>query len=359
MFCVLVYLIFYLSFGHKPGNFRDSLFLLFIFSLVFVCSKGIGEVVLWKTGSICYLWGVVFELSVLVPYFSFLRSGKKMRSNLFILVLFLVLCFVAATFIEHLSFAVSILLRMFLYEAAERKIEVPSVLKFAALAHWGGSLLLLLSKGNLMKSVQQTPLPLNLNFLSNVGELGQYLKGPLELVFIILFIVALSDSVFRENIKHSILWYLFFLATAIFLIFAFIPTEQPFNFRIAFPFEVVVIIAITYLSGFLPKIRLLELTILGILVTTIAVHGFTAYINAGLMRTQVNARAELIERMKKKGVKNISVVPVLWPTLWGSEAGEYISKYNYKSDITQDPLNWKNTCFAQAYGLESAVILSK
>src|SRR3989344_757332 len=66
-FGLLIFIIFVLAFGRKPKGIRDAIYMLLIFNLVFIGTKGIGEVALWKTGSIAYLWGVTLELAFLVP----------------------------------------------------------------------------------------------------------------------------------------------------------------------------------------------------------------------------------------------------------------------------------------------------
>lgn len=68
-FCLLIVAIFVLTYGRAPNQLRDGVIILLIFDLLFIGTKGIGEVALWKTGSIGYLWGVTLELTFLIPFF--------------------------------------------------------------------------------------------------------------------------------------------------------------------------------------------------------------------------------------------------------------------------------------------------
>src|SRR3972149_145397 len=129
IFCGLIFVIFNIAFSRKPRGLRDGLYMLFIFSLVFVGGRGIGEVVLWKTGSIGYLWGVSLELLFLMPFLLFIRGRILPRLNRFWISSFYLVSFVAATFIEHLSFAVSAVVFFILFTQELRKKSLPNFLK--------------------------------------------------------------------------------------------------------------------------------------------------------------------------------------------------------------------------------------
>jgi len=81
-------------------------------------------------------------------------------------------------------------------------------------------------------------------------------------------------------------------------------------------------------------------------------HGATAYKNSNYIKGQVNQRSKLIDSLKESG-ENLLTLPKI--TTRGGEplqGSEFIQKYIYISDITEDPKYWINTCFAQAVGVK-------
>jgi hypothetical protein len=357
LFVGLIAIIFLIGLGRKPRGLRDNLSILFIFSLLFIGSHGIGEVILWKSGSIGYLWGVTFELAFLLPVLSFIRAKPYSTQNKLVVYGYYALALIAATFIEHLSFAASAFILLLLVSCRLGKKAVPDYIKVSGLLHIVGSLTLLFSKGNLLKSSYQMIPPLNERILNGFSLLEPVITGGLGWIFLICLALALTNRFFVGSIKNSIIWPIFFLASMTVLIYLLLPTEQLLIFRTAFPFEVLFIVGIVYLSSFVPNIVYFDITVFSILLINCLGHGVTAYKTSVLIKGEVAKREKVIAGLIKSGEEEaiLGRIPIPYAGDYGSE---YVSKYVYVSDITQDKDHWKNTCFAKSYGLKGVRVFS-
>lgn len=355
-FTLLIFLIFVVAFGRKPKNLRDGFYILLIFDLVFVGVRGIGEVALWKSGSVGYLWAVTLELAILLPFFLFLRGKKSPFSNKYWIYGFYLISFIAATFLEHLSFAITLVMIYILIERKVRNKFIPNFLQISALLHFIGSLSLFISKGNIIQSSIQRVPPLTEIILNNLSFLQPITQGALGWIFVTFLVLALTSPKFVSNLKNSLIWPIFALASMIFLTFTILPTEQQFIFRIAFPFEIFLILAITYLAGYIPKITIFEVTSFLILLIIALGHGATAYKNSNYINEQVKQREDFVKNMKDRGEVSIKLNKILLPNVPDPDNPEYIYKYNYISDISKDPKHWINSCFANAVGIKEVVL---
>ena len=350
IFCFFVYLVFVSAFGRKPKYITDAIYILLIFDLLFVGTSGIGEVALWKSGAVGYLWAGTLELVTLIPFFFFIKERKSPFSKKLLRVGYYLIAFIASTFLEHLSFAVTLIILFIVLEAKIKNKVIPRYLSIATLFHLLGSLLLLFSKGNFIQSSIQHTLPLTETIVNNFELLQPITQGVLGWIFVFFFILALMNPFFVKEMKNSILWSLFGLASMIFLTFVFIPTEQQFVFRIAFHFEILIIIAVVYLARFLPEIPLFKIALSFLLCTNVLGHGMTAYNNSLNIYEQTLQREALIESAKNNHQK-LLIVPKI-SLKYSNSVSEYISKYNYISDITEDPNHWVNACFAHAKNIK-------
>ncbi|QNT77900.1 DUF6056 family protein [Entomobacter blattae] len=136
-------------------------------------SRSIGEVVLWKTGAINYLWAVSGEFGLLffvisfclrpsTQAFSLKRTAISHRGKLFIVkslltfALFLA-AFIVAMFLEPLSLLFSFFYSVLFLKKNNRK--APYFLSIF-LGHWAGSLVLLTAPGNFARKASLPPSPI-------------------------------------------------------------------------------------------------------------------------------------------------------------------------------------------------------
>jgi hypothetical protein len=199
--------------------------------------------------------------------------------------------------------------------------------------------------------------PLNERILNGFSLLEPVITGGLGWIFLICLALALTNRFFVGSIKNSIIWPIFFLASMTVLIYLLLPTEQLLIFRTAFPFEVLFIVGIVYLSSFVPNIVYFDITVFSILLINCLGHGVTAYKTSVLIKGEVAKREKVIAGLIKSGEEEaiLGRIPIPYAGDYGSE---YVSKYVYVSDITQDKDHWKNTCFAKSYGLKGVRVFS-
>jgi hypothetical protein len=167
---------------------------------------------------------------------------------------------------------------------------------------------------------------------------------------------AIADKNFLSNLKKSTLWIIFALAAVSIVAFSFLPAEMVFTNRIAFPFEVFIIVAITKLAGYAPRIAIVEIAAFLILLSLSFAHGKSAYRNSLYLSRQIAKRNLTIEASKARGDFSPVVPAIPWGDSGYPERLEYVSGYTFISDIGSDPYHWTNTCFARALGLTSVVV---
>jgi len=351
-FCSLIFIIFYLAFNRRPKGLRDTLYILLIFNLIFIGTKAIGEVALWKTGSVGYLWGLTLELAFLAPFFSYIRSQRRLFQNKYLIWGFYLLAFVASTFLEHLSFAVSVVAFWICFERLVRRKNIPSFLLISTALHILGSFILIMAKGNFVRSTIESILPLHERIINNFNF---SIEGFLW-ILVFFWLIALANREFISSLKKSTIWLVFALAGINILAFSFFRAEMTFILRIAFPFEVFIIIVVATLAGFMPRIAIFEITTFLILFVLAFAHGKTAYKNSLYINEQILQRYNLLETFKANHEDSVVVPRISWGE--GNETGrlEYISKYTYISDIGNDTSHWTNTCFANALGFKEVTI---
>lgn len=122
--------------------------------------RDIGEVALWKTGAIDYLWAVTGELWVL----RWMLAGNR-SSNVW----HVLFSFVIATFLETISALVSALLVVFCLWCRRTRRRAPVGL---AAGHVIGTVGLLVAPGNFVRAGMLGPSPLPDRLAGLVGNLG-------------------------------------------------------------------------------------------------------------------------------------------------------------------------------------------
>lgn len=125
--------------------------LLFVTGLaIWWLPASIGEVALWKTGAIGYLWGVALSVLLLERSFA-LAAGSEAPRIAWVLAL-AALGFVTATFLEPLSLCVLAALGIMALAALLRRRPGRWALVLVAAAHGLGTLALLVAPGNVVRA---------------------------------------------------------------------------------------------------------------------------------------------------------------------------------------------------------------
>jgi hypothetical protein len=262
----------------------------------------------------------------------------------------LVMAFVAGTFIEHMSMAISLFCLYWCGERVFNSKKIPRELMGVTLAHLMGTLLLFFSVGNFVKATTyEHALPLSDRILNNFRILNGF--SLLGGVLVLFWLLALTNNKFVASIKSSVFWKVFFMAVVCFLAFTILPTEQLLNYRRAFPFEIFIILGITVMASYAPRLLMFEVAIMGVVVVNIWGNMVTAFNNSSIIFNQVNVRMEYLQGLSSRGKDQIVVDQIKVPGAvynW-----ELINKYTYISDITPDENSWLNTCYATALGIKT------
>lgn len=346
IFTSLIYIVFIISFDRKPIGLRDAVKIALIFDLIFIATKGIGEVVFWKTGSIGYLWGATFELLYLIPLFLYSRGKTKLIENKKYFILFSIVALLGSFFIEHLSVSISFISLVILIERFVSSRKIPYQILTLISLHLIGTFALVLSPGNIVRSGSESVLPFVDRVLNNFNQLYPALGW----ILVFFWLLSLSNDNFKNDAKKSYLWLFLALAATTLFAYSFAPTELEFKIRVAFPFEISLILAITYLSQFLPKSLVFDISLFLILSLLGFAHVSTAILNYKNISIQYSNRMKFVEQSKKEGVTELTVEPLRF-TNEKPPNMLYINKYNFKSDIGPDSSLWQNVCFSKAVGL--------
>jgi hypothetical protein len=146
----------------------------FVALLLWWLPRDIGEVALWKTGSIDYLWAVTGELWVLRWMLASSRDDGIWR------VLF---AFVIATFLETMSVLVSALLVAFCLWCRRRQLRAPvGVL----VGHVTGTICLVAAPGNFVRAGTLAPSPISDRLAGVFASLGSLFDAYLLLAVAIV-----------------------------------------------------------------------------------------------------------------------------------------------------------------------------
>lgn len=288
------------------------------------------------------------------PFFLYIKTDKPLLLKSKYIWIFYVIGIISSLFIEHLSLAISLVTVIYVIELAVRKQKIPINLIGLSTTHFLGSLFLISAKGDLVRSSFENVLPLGSRVINNFN----LSFSTLGWILVFFWLASLTNTEFLQDFKKSTIWLIFATLGFTILIYSFAPTELTFINRVAFPFEVLVILGIAYFSKFLPKVIAFEISLFLILSLLAYGHGYTALLNLQSVDAQVSERNAIIQKAKENGNLTVSVPAIKLPGET-SLTKVIIDKYNYKSDITSDPNSWENQCFANATGLKSITVSTK
>lgn len=357
VFVFLLLGIFRISVGRMPCN-SDGAVLLFLFVLVWLGVDSIGEVSLWKTGAVGYLWVVTAGVWVLVPYADLVLRNIIVMPLTFrsamISTGLVAICglglenFTACVFMAQVA-AVGIGLRRKLNFKVLLPLIIPAVLMMAALV------VMVFSPGNIVRaSMVRAQVGESSGFLSKVlpfsaAALSVYANSWLAYLLVYLFVKEKSWLVRRQAIIFLILS----LVSCYVLIAApGIQTGGRRNFATQV-FLVVAIFGLWYQMA-LRKLqsKLFSRLVLG---SSIFVYFFTGcalvFFNYNIRKTEIN-RQEILASFKENG-KDLVVFPPLDVAWLGARNKERIA---WRMFFFDDIVDSNSSCYARAYGAEGIVI---
>lgn len=357
----------YLLAAHVPKNiitnkYKHILMLIATFLLFWFCAPVIGETVFWMTGSIVYLWSMVFTLlffHLLTRYEYDKAINRKDKKHILLKIIVIGLGFIAGNSIENLgSISILFLIALFCYQKFYLKNKLPIIFYISTLSTFTGFCVLIFSPGNFVrmsKSPGKDDSMLMLqNFLKSLLVIikEQHLLFILFLVLFIIssFLIIKRKEKFKEDIAYiSLSLTLIILGFSSYLVMVVSPE---FPLRASFPGATLIIISniilLSIILKYLNKANLIKLctVLLILLVLPSVTHVFQKY---SQLSSESIHRKNIIEGAKHKGTEEVYL-----PRL--NITGD---KYTYVRDILTGPNEDQNQALSKFYGLKSVKLESK
>tara|TARA_E500000331_G_scaffold355531_1_gene411262 strand:- start:13463 stop:14902 length:1440 start_codon:yes stop_codon:yes gene_type:complete len=354
-------------------------------SLLWFAPHRLGEVMLWKSGAIGYLWGCVLALVVVHLFWSRLglhiRASQNPSPRLGAEVLIAILSLIAAAWLEHLSIAIfaAMTLMFAWFQRFRGPIPRGAWLVFAGWAM--GMLFLIAAPGNYVRASQigyVDDLPLR---LLHVISVSWHQLTPLMFLTVAYAVTAIVAGYLRFRQVSLVLFPLLLALIAGLTLVALAAAPSPAVVgRALFPFEFFMIMAALMVTGNLLAARNNEgaswqssaihpSVVIGgslcLLVTLVDLtHAGLTYHELNLQNTQ---RDELLRASPARLASTtddrpaITLPPLrvragLFHDEHSSRDGSRVAGRIYIRDITPDPAHWRNRCFADAQGISSVIL---
>jgi hypothetical protein len=343
-----------------------------------------GEVTLWKTGAIQYLWGCALALFALKPIIDFVSSSGKndnCKPSLIYKICYPLLCFLGGAWLENLSVGVcAIWLGCFAYNARSKSQKPPPSLFHGLIAWVIGSVILIAAPGNFARSESLGDTTSILDMLPFVLERGYYYFAGEWLFLALLFSISLiyfKPQQFRRRVVVAIIFAGLGLLTLLAMVAAPI---QSFVSRAAFPFEFFLICSIMALlpdylftnvvsrsrnsqQGDSRPTRNIRLASNGMLALTSTLFlglgaNYLLVLHEYLGVSQQSIwREDILKVSKAQGNTETIILPALYfsevrnTAIRSINIGPYFAR-----DITAQPDHWRNQCYAKAHDIHSVAL---
>ncbi|WP_231850399.1 DUF6056 family protein [Komagataeibacter medellinensis] len=310
-----------------------------VFLMLWWLPRTIGEVALWKTGAIGYLWPVAGEMWVLARIVTGRTDMRAMQYGA---------VFLIATFLEPLSLLLTLLLAGVALKAWRQGVLPPWAL---LCAHAAGTLVLGVAPGNYVRMHTMTPSPLPDRLDGLLGNLGS-LFDPFWLPFVAL----LAVGVFMDRGLHPFPaclragrgWVPCVLALAYMACLLMFPREA-LAARVSFPASVLLA---CYLACLLAR----SVATPGFGRIMAVGGGMLVVLHLAIVVPDLTLLARIAhERDAATRAQVARDLPVVLPRVtWGPRHKLlYVRKDIIFVGINPDPHNMLTACYAQAMGASS------
>ena len=312
---------------------------LLVFLMLWWLPRTIGEVALWKTGAIGYLWPVAGEIWVLARI---LTQRTRMNMAQYVAV------FLIATFLEPLSVLLTLVLMGACVLAWKRMRPVPWAL---LCSHGAGTMVLGLAPGNYvrMRTLPPSPLPDRLDGL--LGNMGS-LFDPYWLPFVLVIGVGLFLGRRQISVSHALraghAWVFAALAVVYMGLLLMFP-RAAMAARVSFPASVLLACYLSCLLFQCPLDRTFRAVLATACVGLTAMH--LAIVIPDLTRL-ARISHDWVTSTRAQVAQN---QPVVLPrvTMGPRHKLLYVRKDIIFVGINPDPHSMLTACFAQAMGASS------
>jgi hypothetical protein len=302
---------------------------LFVALLLWWLPRTIGEVALWKTGSIGYLWAVTGELLLLRLVLAG-RGGWVLPP----------FAFVMATFLEPLSLLVTGMLAAIAWQ--QRRVLSVAVL----LAHGAGLLFLLGAPGNFARAAAVAPSPALDRLEGVVGNLGS-LVDPywLPALTVVLRAYPLRLEGLAERLRAGHGW-MFAALAALYMALLLAFPRSALAARVSFPASVLLVCYLATLFLQRPVTRQGDVGLAGLVVALTGLH--LAVVVPDLRHMARIARDRDQQMAGQTGDAIVTLVRV-------DNRLVLIRKHRFFVGITPNAESFVNRCYARVMGAQTVV----
>lgn len=338
-----------------------TLVLFFIFLLWFVPDH-FGEVALWKTGTVQYLWGMLIALYCIAPVLRYFLWDENVISEREKYV-YLPVSFLGGAWLENVAVAVAVVWLACLGYRRIVKKHIPAIYVVALCLWLVGALLLIAAPGNYVRveavgekmSIIQKILPLTVLIFDNIDK---------KLLAIAVGFIAVYGIWCPAKLKKRLLLSALFFSLAILSAYAMIGAPNiVFAGRIKFPTEFFEILAIVCLFPS-PLFEQKDVTVrrgayiagvslFATMVALLVIDASNVYARYADVWVQNERRAALVEASRDAGILDLKLPPLVYGGGMTTYRGDVSKGRLFGRDITVDPKLWPNACFAKAHNLRS------
>lgn len=310
-----------------------------VFLMLWWLPRTIGEVALWKTGAIGYLWPVAGEIWVMARILSRRTHMNAVQYGV---------VFLIATFLEPLS----LLLTLFLTGTCIRAFRQGRAAPWALLcSHAAGTLVLGMAPGNYVRMRTMPPSPLTDRLDGLLGNLGS-LFDPFWFPFMLLVGLGLfmgrKHLRFPDCLRGGKGWIFAAMAMAYMALLLMFP-RAALAARLSFPASVFLACYLTCLLFQCPALpvfrRITELSCMGLIAMHLAIVIPDLTLLAHISHDWVASTRAQVAQDRPVVLRQITMGP--------RHKLLYVRKDIIFVGINPDPHNFLTACFAQAMGASS------
>ena len=328
VFLAMIWLIYSIA---RHGGEHNALGLLALFGCVWVLQPEFGQVFLWLTGAINYLWCAVLCLVFMLPYLDKLLHDREPSKPA--RVLFVVFSAFVGAYSENSSVAVIFMVML-----------VTAVCRFYFKQRFAGFMYMMLAPAESVNKSAEFSLPV---LLSNFVETGAfYLRfWPLMIAWALLFYLAVKNRVELRLRIASLILLLGSLAGHFVLTFAMYCTGRSTYIGLIL---LLCAVAILFPPLFESRYKSLLAALCAVSVAALLYFGYIGVSDIRRTHIALSYNEQLIAECIASGEKNVQLPRPYAKTKYSAIEGlDYLS--------TEDASDWSNVYMALYYGFDSII----
>lgn len=340
VFLALIWLIYSIA---RQGGAHNALGLLAISGCVWVLQPEFGQVFLWLTGAINYLWCAVLCLAFMLPYLDKLLHDREPTKP--VRVLFIIFSALVGAYSENAS--VAVIFMVMLVIAVCRfffKERIEPWMYLSLLAAFAGFMYMMLAPAESVNKSAEFSVSV---LLSNFVETGAfYLRfWPLLLAWALLFYLAVKNKVELRLRIASLIFLLGSLAGHFVLTFAMYCAGRSTYIGLILLLCAVAVLSPPLFEG---RYKSLLAALCAVSVAALMYFGYAGISDIRRTHIALSYNEQLIAECIANGEKNIQL-----PRPYARTKYSAIEGLNYLS--TKDPSDWANVYMALYYGFDSII----